>query len=243
MKHTKIGSLMQKDVVKARYGTPFKEIVRLLGENRISGLPVVDEDERVIGVISETDLMLRQAEMPEPAEHARRHWPAPLRHATRRAAVKVQARTAGNLMTSPAVTVRADVSVARAARTMAQHRVERLPVVDENDRLVGIVTRHDLLQVFLRSDADIRQEVQEEVLERTLWLPSKLVEVTVHEGVVTLSGRLERRSEIPVALRMTAQVDGVVAVVDQLTYRFDDSHLEPAEQALHGVGGDWLRRL
>lgn len=243
MKHNKVGSVMSTEVVRAEYGTPFKEVVRRLGEHHISGLPVVDEDERVIGVISETDLMVRQAETPDPYEPRKHFRLAGLTPGARKHAAKSRARTAGQLMTEPPVTVHADDSIVEAARTMAQHRVERLPVLDEADRLVGIVTRRDLLRVFLRPDAEIRTEVVEEVLVHALWLAPRSIDVAVTEGVVTLTGRMERKSEKEIALSMTRQVDGVVAVVDKLTFRLDDARIQPQEQALHGVADDWLRRL
>ncbi|MGW9031202.1 CBS domain-containing protein [Streptomyces sp. NPDC055722] len=243
MKHNKVGSVMTSDVVSAAYGTPFKEVARLLADHRISGLPVIDEDDKVIGVISETDLMARQAETPDPFDPPRHSRLAALTPAGRRQTAKAQARTAGQLMTRPPVTVHADNTIVEAARTMARSHVERLPVLDEEDRLVGIVTRRDLLQVFLRSDADIRDEIVREVLGRSLWLPPTSVDVSVTDGVVTLTGQLERKSETEIAVSMTRQIDGVVNVVDQLTHRLDDARLRPAEQALHGVGDDWLRRL
>jgi len=243
MKHNKVGSVMTTDVVRATYGTPFKEVARLLGEHRISGLPVVDEDEKVIGVISETDLMVRQAETPDPFEPKKHHWPASATRAARQRAAKARARTAGQLMTEPPVTVHAGNSIVEAARAMAQHRVERLPVLDEEHRLVGIVTRRDLLQVFLRPDEEIRREIVDEVLVRALWLPPRSIDVQVVEGVVTLSGHMERKSETEIAVSMTRQIDGVVAVVDKLSYRLDDAHLKPDEQALHGIADDWLRKF
>ncbi|KUO17701.1 CBS domain-containing protein [Streptomyces dysideae] len=243
MKHNKVGSVMTTEVVRAEYGTPFKEVVRLLGDHHISGLPVVDDDEKVIGVISETDLMVRQAETPDPYEPKKRFRFARLTQEGRKRAAKAKARTAGLLMTEPAVTVHADDSIIEAARTMAQHHIERLPVLDEEHRLVGIVTRRDLLQVFLRPDAEIRKEVVDEVLVRALWLPPRGVDVSVTEGVVTLSGQMERKSETEIAVSMTRQIDGVVAVVDKLTHRLDDSRFQPSEQALHGVADDWLRKL
>ncbi|WNM31241.1 CBS domain-containing protein [Streptomyces sp. Li-HN-5-11] len=243
MKHDKVGSVMTTDVVRASYGTPFKEVARLLAHHRISGLPVVDEDEKVIGVISETDLLARQAETPDSYEPKHRLRVVALTRSGRQRAAKATARTAGRLMTEPPVTVRAEDTIVEAARTMAQRRVERLPVVDDEGRLVGIVTRRDLLQVFLRPDTEIRDEVAEEVLVRALWLPTRSVDVSVVEGVVTLAGQMERKSETEIAVSMTKQIDGVVAVVDNLTYRLDDSHVQPAEAALHGVADDWLRRL
>lgn len=168
MKHNKIGSVMTSDVVRAAYDTPFKGVARLLADHRISGLPVVDEDDKVLGVVSETDLVMRQAVTPEPYGAKPRFRPAGLTRGARRQAAKAKARTAGQLMTAPPVTVHADDTIAEAARTMAQRRVERLPVLDEEDRLVGIVTRRDLLQVFLRPDQEIHDEVVQEVLGRSL---------------------------------------------------------------------------
>lgn len=243
MRQNKVGSVMATEVVTARYGTPFKEVARLLTEHRISGLPVIDEDDKVLGVISETDLMVRQAGVPDPYETPRRfRFTGPTRGARRQAA-KGHARTAGQLMSVPPVTVHADETIAEAARTMARSRVERLPVVDDEDRVVGIVTRRDLIQVFLQPDDVIRREVIDEVLVRTLWLSPSTVEVAVYEGVVTLTGHVERRSEAEIAASMTDRIDGVVAVVDRLTYRLDDSHLRPDELALHGVTEERLRKL
>ncbi|MGW6906740.1 CBS domain-containing protein [Streptomyces sp. NPDC054940] len=243
MKHNKIGSVMTGDVVRAEYDTPFKEVARLLADHRISGLPVVDEDDKVLGVISETDLMMRQAATPEPYGAKPRFRPAGLTRGARRQTAKAKARTAGQLMTEPPVTVHADDTIAEAARTMARRRVERLPVLDEEDRLVGIVTRRDLLQVFLRPDQEIHDEVVREVLGRTLWTAPHSIDVSVVEGVVTLTGRRERKSETEIAVAMTRQIDGVVAVVDKLTWRIDDARLRPDERALQGVAADWPRRL
>ncbi|MFI6463082.1 CBS domain-containing protein [Streptomyces sp. NPDC050538] len=243
MKHNKVGSVMTTEVVRATYGTPFKEVARLLGEHRVSGLPVVDEDDQVIGVVSETDLMAHQAEAPDPYEPKKRFRFADLTRSAKRRAAKATARTAGRLMTAPPVTVHAEDTIVEAARTMAQHRVERLPVLDEEHRLVGIVTRRDVLQVFLRPDTEIRDEVVDEVLVRALWLAPSTVDVSVVEGVVTLSGHMERKSETEIAVSMVRQIDGVVAVVDKLSYRTDDSHIRPEDQQYHGVSETWLRHL
>ncbi|MFC5720920.1 CBS domain-containing protein [Streptomyces gamaensis] len=238
MRQSKVGNLMTPDVVSVRPATPFKEVTRLLAEHDISGLPVVDDDDKVLGVISESDLMLRQAAVPAGPAPPRRRERRPWWYGGRRDETpeRVAARTAGGLMSRPAIVVHAADSVAEAARTMARHRVERLPVVDEEERLVGIVTRRDLLQVFLRPDSDIRREVVADVVVGTMWLTPDTLDVHVLDGVVTLRGQLELRSEIPVLLRLTQQIDGVVSVVDGLTYRVDDSRpVRPPEQTLLGL--------
>jgi CBS domain-containing protein len=236
MKHEAVGAVMTTDVVKVRPATPFKQIARLLARHGVSGLPVVDDDDKVLGVVSETDLLTHQARQGAEGSAHR----APLTRAARRGAASGRPLTAGELMTAPAVTVHALDPVARAARTMVRHGVQRLPVLDEEERLVGIVTRRDLLGVFLRPDAAIRAQVVDEVLIRSLWLSPDTVEVTVADGVVTLTGRVERRSEIPVATAVIRRLDGVVDVVSHLTYRLDDSRLRPEEPALHGIADRWL---
>ncbi|MFF5158173.1 CBS domain-containing protein [Streptomyces sp. NPDC000348] len=243
MRNTKVGSVMTTEVVRAEYGTPFKEVARLLADHRIGGLPVVDEDEHVIGVVSETDLMAHQAGTPLPYDSPPRFRLAALMPGARRRAARAGARTAGGLMTAEPVTAHAEDTVVEAARVMVRRGVQRLPVLDEEDRLVGVVTRRDLLRVFLRTDADIREEVIHEVLERGLWLVPGSVDVTVVEGVVTLRGRTERRSEAETAVSMTRRIDGVVDVVDGLTHQFDDSRFQPDARMPHGVADGRLRRL
>jgi CBS domain-containing protein len=239
MKHRKVGNVMTSEVVSVRETAPFKEVASLLARHRISGLPVVDDDEKVVGVISETDLLLRQ--VAEEKDGFR--WRLWRSRAARADARKAVALTADRLMSTPAVTVRADESIVRSARIMAEHRIERLPVLDEENRLVGIVTRRDLLQVFLRPDADILADVVDEVLVRSLWLTPQAAGVTVADGVVTLEGQLERTSEVRIAGRMTSRIDGVVAVINRLTARYDDSDLQPTPSAAHGVAEEWLRKL
>ncbi|MEO3859907.1 CBS domain-containing protein [Acrocarpospora sp. B8E8] len=125
-------------------------------------------------------------------------------------------------MTAPAVTVRPHASVAAAMRLMAGHGVKRLFVVDEKGRLIGIVSRGDLLKVFLRSDADIAGEVREDILDHSLWAATSDVQAAAEQGVVTLTGTMERRSDAQLAVRMTERVNGVVDVIDHVTWRVND---------------------
>lgn len=233
-----VGEVMTREVVQARRATPLKDVARLLDRHRISGLPVVDHDDKVVGVVSETDLIRRQAA--QSAEHPVRRFPVPmLRRAARRSAAVVRTTVAEELMTSPAITVHPEQRVADAARVMERHGVERLPVVDEEDRLIGIATRRDLLRVFLRTDEEIGREVMDDVFARAMCLPPGAVNVSVRDGMVTLEGCLERRSDIPRAIQLTYRIDGVVGVVNSLAHRPDDGR-DATLQATAQEGHSWL---
>ncbi|MFE1265004.1 CBS domain-containing protein [Streptomyces albogriseolus] len=218
MKTTEVGAVMTTDVVTAAYGTPLRDVIRALGEHRVGGLPVTDEEDRVIGVISASDLTRSRPHAAGPDGTTRPWW---TRLPSRVPGLR-RARAAGVVMTAPAVTVKARATVTEASWLMTGHGVERLPVVDDEERLVGIVTRSDLLQAVLRTDGDIERAVRRDVLGTTLWLTPRALAVTVEDGVVTLTGRLERRSDVDMAVRAASRLDGVVAVVDQLSYRVDD---------------------
>jgi CBS domain-containing protein len=199
--HT-VGQVMTGDVVQARRTTSFKELVRLLERHRIGGLPVVDEDDKVVGVLSGTDLVRAQAD--------------------RSSRDPAGAVTAQDLMSTPAVTVHPEQSVPDAARLMERRGVERLPVIDEEDRLIGIATRRDLLRVFLRTDDDIGRQVTEEILVGRLGLSRTDVSVSVRDGVVALHGRVDLRSRVPEAVHAVWRLEGVVGVVSGLAFEVDD---------------------
>lgn len=212
---------MTQDVVTVEETTNYKAVAEAMAARKISAVPVVDGAMRVIGVVSEADLLYK-VEF-EPAEDSG-SFVARHRHGVARA--KAAGTTAGDVLTKPAVTTTADATVASAARLMDRRRVKRLPVVDEDGRLVGIVSRRDLLRVFLRSDDAIRSEVVEYVLRRLLWVGPPEITVEVSDGVVTLAGQLEQKTLVEIAGRLTGGVPGVVAVVNHLTYRTDDRRLE-----------------
>ena len=231
MKIHTVGEVMTGEVVQAHRGTPFKEVVRLLDAHRISGVPVVDHDDKVVGVVSGTDLVRGQAARSGRRQDRRYRLPLLplLRRPKHRAAAGARAATAGELMSTPAITVHPEQPVPDAARVMERHGIERLPVVDEEDRLIGIATRRDLLRVFLRTEEDIRRQVADEILVAAPGLPPDAVVVSVRDGLVTLAGCLERREDVARAVRSTWQVDGVVGVFSSLTFRLDDDR--PAEQS------------
>jgi CBS-domain-containing membrane protein len=211
---------MAVEVVTVDEHAAFKEVARLLTECRVSALPVLDGQGRVVGVVSEADLLLKE-EFPEGPPRGRL-FQGRRRRETR---AKAAAGTAAKLMTSPAVTIGPDASVAEAARLLHRHGIKRLPVVDPAGPLLGILSRADLLKVFLRSDAAIAAEVRRQVLVRAMWIDPDTVAVEVRDGVVTLTGQLERRSLIPITVDLVRGLDGVVGVVDRLSFEFDDSEI------------------
>ncbi|SNX56046.1 CBS domain protein [Streptomyces sp. TLI_55] len=205
-----VSDVMTRTVVALGSTVTFKDIVKAMRRRQISALPVVDAGHRVVGVVSEADLL--------PKEEFRAHDPdADVRLRRPEALARAQARTASELMTAPAVTVGADVSLARAARIMARHQVKHLPVVDDAGVLTGIVSRTDLLKVFLRTDADLAEEVRREVVGPLFPDPLEPVRVDVRDGVVTLTGRVRDTGLVPIAVRLTRAVEGVVDVESALT--------------------------
>ncbi|MEW1836957.1 CBS domain-containing protein [Nonomuraea angiospora] len=217
-----VEDVMTSKVVSVTATTPFKALAETLVSNGVSAVPVLDDDNHVIGVVSEADLLckeeFREQFYPEGYRPPLRTW---LRHHKSRK--KAEGDTASNLMTSPAVTVPLEASAVVAARLMDAHGVKRLPVIDYNGRLQGIVSRCDLVKLFLRGDEEIAAEVRDDILGRTLWFDTSGVTVSVNEGVVTLSGRMERRAEAAIAVRVVGGVNGVVSVADELAWKIDDS--------------------
>ncbi|MEU6864445.1 CBS domain-containing protein [Streptomyces sp. NPDC046876] len=207
MKSLKVADLMTDEVVSVAPGTACKDVAELLAEHDISGVPVLDDEDRVAGVVSQTDVPARAA--PHPA-------------APRGDAAPTPPTTAGEIMSCPAVTVRAEATAADAARLMTRRGVGRLPVVDEEDRLVGIVTRRDLLRMFLRPDSEIRRRVQD-VLVDFADVPAGDVDIHVVDGIVTLAGTVPHRSRLPAVLGLVERLDGVVAVASRITTRTDDT--------------------
>jgi len=204
-----VRDVMTRDVAVAGSDAAFKEIVRILHERKVSALPVVDGGGQVLGVVSEADLLHKEEfRDSDPDRYTQ------LRRLSDMA--KAGSVTAGELMTRPALTVTADATLAQAARTMARARVKRLPVVDTDGRLEGVVSRVDLLKVFLRDDEDIAEEVRREVVAYLFPAPGSAVRVNVLDGVVHLGGRIRDESLVPAAARLVRAVEGVVDVEFEL---------------------------
>ncbi len=200
-----VSDVMTRSVAVVGRTAVFKDIVRTMQDRKVSAVPVVDDGNEVVGVVSEADLL--------PKEEFRDSDPDRYTQLRRLSDLaKAGSVTAGALMTSPAHTARADATLALAAREMARARVTRLPVVDETGHLEGIVSRADLLKVFLRDDEDIAEEVRREVVSYLFPSPASTVLVEVRDGVVTLGGRVHDTSLVPVAARLVRAVEGVVDV-------------------------------
>jgi CBS domain-containing protein len=216
MKLWRVEDVMTKDVVAVQPGTRYQDLVKVLIERKVSAVPVVNRLGYVLGVVSEADLLPKVS---SPAAGHRR----PVTSRRRRADhVKAKGTTAADVMTAPAVCVLPSISVAAAARRMQAAGVKRLPVEDDLGRLVGIVSRSDLLKGHARSDAEIDRDVADDVLWQELALKPDKVRATTADGVVTLSGRTRCRSTRERAVRLATQVPGVVGVVDRLAHDIDD---------------------
>ncbi|HEX5567940.1 MAG TPA: CBS domain-containing protein [Streptomyces sp.] len=203
----RVRDVMSSPAVRVPGDLPFLEIARTLSRTRLSAVPVVDAEERVIGVVSESDLLARAAALAEPHRHG-----VFGRFRERRAHERSHGETAVTLMTFPPVTARPWQLVSDAAWTAARSRVKRLPVVDHHDRLVGVVGRGDLLRALVREDEEIRQDV-ESLLREELPTASAAFRVTVDDGVVTLTGGPETVLASGL-LDSVRAVTGVVDVVD-----------------------------
>ena len=204
----RVCDVMTAGVVTADRNMSYKQTAKLMTDQRISAIPVVAKGGRVVGVVSEADVLRK-------AERRPSRWTV-LSGRARRDRAKARARTAGQLMTSPAITIHPDASLSAAARLMNAHHMRRLPVVNAAGDLIGIVSRRDLMKVFLRPDEEITAEVSDE-LAQILLDDAGQVTVSVLEGVVTLGGGLDDEDLIPVAVGLASGVDGVVAVVNKLT--------------------------
>jgi CBS domain-containing protein len=204
-----VKDVMTTEVVAVRRDTSFKEMAATLRRYRVSALPVVDDAEQVIGVVSEGDLLAKEA-LADPGVMAEVLHQKDVR--------KAEGLTAGELMTQPAVTAGPDDPIEQIARMMHFMRVKRLPVVNSGGQLVGIVSRSDVLATFDRPDEDIRTDIVDTMLRHEFLIDPGTYRVTVESGVVTMEGTPETATLGHALVRKARHVPGVVAVRDRLTY-------------------------
>ena len=205
----RVRDVMTEDVATVAPDTDLREVARLLVQRRISGVPVV-EGERVVGVVSERDILFKE----RPSDGLHRGVLAWLMDEGD-LMLKIDARTAGSAMSSPVVTIGPARSVADAAALMLDESISRLPVVD-GEVLIGIVTRHDLVRAFARSDEEIWQEIESDPLIRSYWRRPGSYDVAVSNGEVMLTGKVGSEDEAKLIEAFVDRVPGVVGVTSRL---------------------------
>jgi CBS domain-containing protein len=220
----KVRDVMSRDVISVPREMHLKELATVLTEHQISGVPVTDADGKVIGVVSEADVLMKQVGRPisrrRPLE-----WIFGESHDAEEMRRRV-ASTVGEAMTAPAVTVEGSRPLREAAALMVDSKVNRLPVLDDG-KLVGILTRADLVRAYLHRDDEALRTVREDVFRKTMWLEPERYEIDIHEGALTMAGKVDRKSTADILDRLAGLVEGVDRVDNRLTWELDDTKLEP----------------
>jgi len=215
-----VKDVMTTRVVFVRQDATYKDMATLLREHRVSAFPVLDDEDTVIGVVSEADLLAKEAlegEVPGLVSGILHH----------KEQAKAAGVTAADLMTRPPVTITADDSVTHAARLMQGKRVKRLPVVTADGHLIGIVSRADVLSVYSRPDEEIKREITDQLILDTLLVDPAQFTVTVKDGIVTIEGTPETNAVGHDIVDSARHIEGVVAVRDHLSYLPDDRPISP----------------
>lgn len=217
----RVRDIMTTDPIAVHPDTLLKETARIMVRHQVSGMPVIDHDGRLVGIVTEGDFLRQEANRDRP-------YRLSLLDALfgEGEAEPSGAETVADVMTENVVTITPDASIGEAARVMTARSVKRLPVVDLEGELVGIISRADVVNAFTKPDDVIEDEVREDVVRRLLFLDPDTLEVTVEDGVVTLGGELENRTEAQLLEELTRRIAGVVRVDSHLTYRVDDRKIE-----------------
>ncbi|MCK2220160.1 CBS domain-containing protein [Actinomadura sp. ATCC 31491] len=223
MMRISVRDVMTTRVASVAAGTPFKDVAGVLVSREVSAVPVLDGERRVVGVVSEADL-LRKEEFRE-LYYGEGYRPR-LRARLRRRLTgrgedgrrKAAGATAAELMSSPPVTIGPDASTVTAAQLMDARGVKRLVVVDEDGRLLGVVSRRDLLKAYTRDDAELKRWVEEAIPEQARWTDRRGIVVEVRDGIVTLSGHTATRTEAAAAVHLAKGLGGVVDVRQSLVW-------------------------
>jgi CBS domain-containing protein len=211
----KISDLMTTDVVTTTPDASLRDVAQALLEREISGMPVCDDSGAVLGVVSEGDILFKERGRLD----SRGGFLGWLLGSSAESGLKTQARTAGEAMSSPPITAAPFESTAAAARRMTEEGINRLPVVAVDGRLIGILTRTDLIRAFVRPDHVIATEIRDEVLRRVLWLEPGVISVDVRDGEVDLAGELDTEADTEILEKLVAKVPGVVSVRSAVTSR------------------------
>lgn len=227
MRSLTVEQVMTRDVVSVQENTPFKEIAQIMHEHKVSGVPVLDERGTLRGIVSEADLLA--FEEGHDASKGPRSFAELFIRRGRLAEIEAESERirAQDVMTRDVVTVEPETPLQQASKILLDAGVKRLPVVD-GGRVVGIVSRRDLLSPFLRSDQEIAHEVREDVILGAMWIDPSIIRADVHDGVVRLEGRVDRRSVKEILVELVHRVDGVVGVeAGDLEYDLDDRDVPP----------------
>lgn len=219
-----VRDVMTRPVVSVERGTPLRDVAQVLVDHSISGVPVVDADGAVLGVVSEGDFLIK-AQGRDAVRHRRLARILGESGESRAQLAKLAAVNAAEAMSAPPVTIESGRPITEAAAVMTARGVNRLPVVDDG-RLVGIVSRADLVRAYVRSDEELERAIRGDVLLRILWLDPNLFTVTVKEGAASISGRVERRSTAEMIERAVSMVPGIVHVQTDVTWVLEDSQIQ-----------------
>lgn len=230
----KLSQLMSTGVITIGPDAPLKEAARRMIEAGVSGLPVTDEAARLIGIITEADFVATEA------DRRKKKRAGLLRFVYRDEEMASQQKLVKDVMTRDVKTLGPDEDHADAARVMEKHGIKRIPVVDDDGVLVGLLSRSDILRAFARPDRDILDEVTEHLMKEILWIEPSRVRLTCVDGNVHLEGRLETRSDVNLLVELTRRVDGVVSVSDNLSFDVDNAKLEMTSPPLsHYTRPNW----
>jgi len=214
----KVRDLMTTEPITTTPDAPLKEAARIMVREKVSGLPVL-ADGRLVGIVTEGDFLRQEANRDQPYRLSL------LEALFGEGGAEPAVETVAEVMTEPVVTITPDATISEAARVMSHRKVKRLPVVDDDGNLIGVISRADVVNAFTKPDEVIEDEVREDIVRRLLFLEPDAVDVRVADGVVTLSGELENRTEAHLLEELTRRIAGVVRVVSNLTYQIDDERI------------------
>ncbi len=215
----RISDLMTTNVITIGPDASLKEAARRMLEAGVSGLPVTDHDAVLVGIITEADFVRNEA------DRGTRKRAGLLRWLTHDAGFSSHERKVGDVMSSPVLTAEPDDTHTEAAKSMAKNNIKRLPVL-ENGRMVGVVSRVDVLRSFVRPDKAIIDQISDDLMRRVLWVDADRVNIRCVDGNVVLTGRLETKSDADLLVSLTERLDGVASVQSELTWELDNTKLD-----------------